>query len=69
MNGTAIHYLRMMAEHPVDKLRISPHNIQPPRTIIIDIKGGGEEILARMKQKRVTTSAWLRKRASPSALE
>ena len=36
---------------PWDKLRISPHNIQPPRTIIMDIKGGGEEILARMKQK------------------
>ena len=29
----------------------SPHNIQPPRTIIIDIKGNEEEILARMKQK------------------
>ena len=35
-----------------DKLLItSPHNIQPPRTIIIDIKGSEEEILARMKQK------------------
>jgi peptidoglycan pentaglycine glycine transferase (the first glycine) len=33
------------------KLRVSPHNIQPPRTIIIDIKGSEEEILARMKQK------------------
>ena len=33
------------------RLRISPHNIQPPRTIIIDIKGNEEEILARMKQK------------------
>lgn len=33
------------------QLRISPHNIQPPRTIIIDIKGSEEEILARMKQK------------------
>ena len=32
-------------------LRTSPHNIQPPRTIIIDIKGSEEEILARMKQK------------------
>ena len=29
----------------------SPHNIQPPRTIIIDIKDSEEEILARMKQK------------------
>lgn len=29
----------------------SPHNIQPPRTIIINIKNGEEEILARMKQK------------------
>ena len=34
-----------------NQLRISPHNIQPPRTIIIDIRGLEEEILARMKQK------------------
>jgi peptidoglycan pentaglycine glycine transferase (the first glycine) len=34
-----------------DQLQISPHNIQPPRTIIVDIKGSEEEILARMKQK------------------
>lgn len=33
------------------KLRTSPHNIQPPRTIIIDISGSEEDILARMKQK------------------
>ncbi|HJR78830.1 MAG TPA: peptidoglycan bridge formation glycyltransferase FemA/FemB family protein [Anaerolineales bacterium] len=32
-------------------VRVSPHNIQPPRTIIVDIKGSEEEILARMKQK------------------
>lgn len=32
-------------------LTTSPHNIQPPRTIIIDIKGSEEETLARMKQK------------------
>ncbi|MCC6301038.1 MAG: peptidoglycan bridge formation glycyltransferase FemA/FemB family protein [Anaerolineales bacterium] len=30
---------------------LSKHNIQPPRTIIIDISSGEEEILARMKQK------------------
>jgi lipid II:glycine glycyltransferase (peptidoglycan interpeptide bridge formation enzyme) len=29
----------------------SSHNIQPPRTIIIDIRGSEEEILSRMKQK------------------
>jgi len=29
----------------------SPHNIQPPRTIIVDIKGTEDDILARMKQK------------------
>ena len=29
----------------------SPHNIQPPRTIVVDIRGTEEEILARMKQK------------------
>jgi len=32
-------------------LRTSPHNIQPPRTIIVDIKDSEGEILARMKQK------------------
>ncbi|MDL1944795.1 peptidoglycan bridge formation glycyltransferase FemA/FemB family protein [Chloroflexi bacterium CFX2] len=29
----------------------SKHNIQPPRTLIIDIRGNEEEILAHMKQK------------------
>lgn len=29
----------------------SPYNIQPPRTIVIDIRGSHDEILARMKQK------------------
>ena len=29
----------------------SPHNIQPPRTIIVDIRGSEGEILAKMKQK------------------
>ena len=33
------------------KLRTSPHNIQPPRTIIIDIRGSEDQILAKMKQK------------------
>lgn len=32
-------------------LRTSPHNIQPPRTVILDITKGEEEILAGMKQK------------------
>lgn len=32
-------------------LRTSPHNIQPPRTIMIDISGSEEQILSRMKQK------------------
>jgi peptidoglycan pentaglycine glycine transferase (the first glycine) len=30
---------------------VSPHNIQPPRTIVIDIKDDEEQILTRMKQK------------------
>jgi lipid II:glycine glycyltransferase (peptidoglycan interpeptide bridge formation enzyme) len=33
------------------QFRISPHNIQPPRTILVDISGSEEDILARMKQK------------------
>lgn len=32
-------------------LRTSPQNIQPPRTILIDISGSEEEILSHMKQK------------------
>ena len=32
-------------------LRTSPHNIQPPRTILVDIKDSEEGILERMKQK------------------
>ena len=34
-----------------DTVRVSPHNIQPPRTIAINIKTSEEEILVRMKQK------------------
>ena len=33
------------------QFRTSPHNIQPPRTITIDIKDSEEQILARMKPK------------------
>lgn len=32
-------------------LRISPYNIQPPRTLIVDVMASEEDILARMKQK------------------
>jgi lipid II:glycine glycyltransferase (peptidoglycan interpeptide bridge formation enzyme) len=32
-------------------LIMSSHNIQPPRTMIVDIKGDENEILGRMKQK------------------
>jgi peptidoglycan pentaglycine glycine transferase (the first glycine) len=34
-----------------NQLRISPHNIQPPRTLIVALKDPEEAILARMKQK------------------
>ncbi|HEX6033114.1 MAG TPA: hypothetical protein VFY83_01725, partial [Anaerolineales bacterium] len=34
-----------------DQFRISPQNIQPPRTIIVDVRNSEDEILARMKQK------------------
>ncbi len=36
---------------PPSAFRISPHNIQPPRTITISIKEDDEQILARMKPK------------------
>ena len=36
---------------PWDQLRVSTHNIQPPRTIMVAIRGSEEEILGRMKQK------------------
>ena len=32
-------------------LRTSPHNIQPPRTIVISLEGSEDDILSRMKQK------------------
>ncbi|MEW6028715.1 MAG: lipid II:glycine glycyltransferase FemX [Chloroflexota bacterium] len=32
-------------------VRVSPHNIQPPRTLIVDLRGTEDDILARMKQK------------------
>ena len=32
-------------------LTVSPHNIQPPRTIVVSLEGTDDEILARMKQK------------------
>ena len=32
-------------------LRTSSHNIQPPRTIIVDLRGTEVDLLARMKQK------------------
>ncbi len=49
--------------------KLSPHNIQPPRTIVVDIKDSEETILARMKpkcrynirlaeKKGVTVRAW-----------
>ena len=50
-------------------LRVSPHNIQPPRTVVVSLEGSEDEILGRMKQKcrynvrlaekkEVTVRAW-----------
>jgi lipid II:glycine glycyltransferase (peptidoglycan interpeptide bridge formation enzyme) len=33
------------------RVKVSPQNIQPPRTIMVDIRGSEDDILARMKQK------------------
>ena len=54
---------------PHSAFRISPHNIQPPRTITLEIQDSEEDILARMKpkcrynirlaeKKGVTVRAW-----------
>lgn len=37
--------------NPQYAMPISPHNIQPLRTIIVDVRGAEDRILARMKQK------------------
>jgi len=39
------------APHPPEGFVRSPQNIQPPRTILVDLRGSEEELLARMKQK------------------
>lgn len=40
------------AAHPeMEGFMRSPQNIQPPRTVVLDLRGTEEEILARMKQK------------------
>ncbi len=36
---------------PPAGFRLSPHEIQPPRTIVVDLQPDEEQILARMKQK------------------
>ncbi len=33
------------------EFKFSPHNIQPPRTIILDLEGSEDDVLGRMKQK------------------
>jgi len=39
-----------VGQQPVG-FRLSHHNIQPPRTLVVDLMGTEEQILARMKQK------------------
>lgn len=38
-------------ENPPPGFRLSPHEVQPPRTLLVDLLPSEEEILARMKQK------------------
>jgi lipid II:glycine glycyltransferase (peptidoglycan interpeptide bridge formation enzyme) len=39
------------ADPPPPGFQLSPHAIQPPRTIVVDLGGSEEQILGRMKQK------------------
>jgi len=43
------HHVSLVTRH--SSLVVSPHSIQPHRTLIVDLRGSEEEILARMKQK------------------
>jgi len=43
--------LGRVPERVEGRVRVSSHNIQPPRTIVIHIKDDEEQLLARMKQK------------------
>lgn len=36
---------------PHSSFKVSPRNIQPPRTVIVSLEGSDDEILGRMKQK------------------
>jgi peptidoglycan pentaglycine glycine transferase (the first glycine) len=36
---------------PPPGFRLSPQTIQPPRTLVVDLQGGEEQVLMRMKQK------------------
>ncbi|MGE5251928.1 MAG: lipid II:glycine glycyltransferase FemX [Bacteroidota bacterium] len=38
-------------DSPPPGFTLSPQNIQPPRTILVDLRGGEDETLSRMKQK------------------
>jgi peptidoglycan pentaglycine glycine transferase (the first glycine) len=40
-----------LPENILSGFRTSPHNFQPPRTILVNLHGSEEDILARMKQK------------------
>jgi lipid II:glycine glycyltransferase (peptidoglycan interpeptide bridge formation enzyme) len=38
-------------QQPPKGYRISPHSIQPPRTLLVDLEGSEDQILQRMKSK------------------
>ena len=46
----------------------SAYNIQPPRTVVVDLRGSEDEILGRMKQKCRYNIRLAEKKASESAL-
>ncbi len=50
--GRQVEYSLLKEDVPTTaRILASPHAIQPPRTVLVDLRGSEHELLARMKQK------------------